>query len=203
MSSLDILICVIITKPTWKFLVQYRIGLEFQRFFFLNLQQSFRVNAPRDPAVAVMVFLHNHGSLTPNLSRVYGSDFAALFMNENDEFLSYFYEVSRVNLTELNSETNSCSKELDDIGGDPGLVLGENGLKTVDRCILDFYHENLKCQLPWSKYGILCINFTSTYLYKLYFQNFCLIISRNPENTGFKKSLFWPFWVKQPDLTKY
>ena len=101
-----------------------------------------------------MVFLHNHGSLIPNLSRVYGSDFAALFMNENDEFLSYFYEVSRVNLTELNTETHSCTKELDDIGGDPGLVLGENGPKTVDQCILDFYHENLKCQLPWSKYGI-------------------------------------------------
>ena len=132
-----------------------------QRIHFLNLQQSFRVNAPRDPSVAVMVFLHNHGSLIPNLSRVYGSDFAALFMNENDEFLSYFYEVSRVNLTELNTETNSCTKELDDIGGDPGLVLGENGPKTVDQCILDFYHENLKCQLPWSKYGIL-----PTYLYK-------------------------------------
>ena len=78
-----------------------------------------------------MVFLHNHGSLIPNLSRVYGSDFAALFMNENDEFLSYFYEVSRVNLTELNTETNSCTKELDDIGGDPGLVLGKNGPKTT------------------------------------------------------------------------
>ena len=115
--------------------------------------------------MAVMVFLHNHGSLIPNLSRVYGSDFAALFMNENDEFLSYFYEVSRVNLTELNTETNSCTKELDDIGGDPGLVLGENGPKTVDQCILDFYHENLKCQLPWSKYGIL-----PTYIY--------------PQNTG-------------------
>ena len=111
-----------------------------------------------------MVFLHNHGSLIPNLSRVYGSDFAALFMNENDEFLSYFYEVSRVNLTELKTETNACTKELDDIGGDPGLVLGENGPKTVDQCILDFYHENLKCQLPWSKYGILCINFISTYI---------------------------------------
>ena len=46
------------------------------------------------------------------------------------------------------------TKELDDIGGDPGLVLGENGPKTIDQCILDFYHENLKCQLPWSKYGI-------------------------------------------------
>ena len=88
------------------------------------------------------------------------------FMNENEEFLSYYYEVSRVNLTELNTETNSCTKELDDIGGDPGLVLGENGPKTVDQCILDFYHENLKCQLPWSKCGILCINFISTYLYK-------------------------------------
>ena len=33
-------------------------------------------------------------------------------MNENDEFLSYFYEVSRVNLTELNTETHSCTKEL-------------------------------------------------------------------------------------------
>ena len=131
---------------------------------FWNLQQSFRVNAPRDPAVAVMVLIHNHGSLVPNLSRVYGSDFASLFMNENDEFLSYFYEVSRVNLTELKTETNACTKELDDIGGDPGLVLGENGPKTVDQCILDFYHENLKCQLPWSKYGILCINFISTYI---------------------------------------
>ena len=86
-------------------------------------------------------------------------------MNENDEFLSYFYEVSRINLTELNTETNSCTKELDDIGGDPGLVLGENGPKTVEQCILDFYQENLKCQLPWSEYGILDITFISTYLY--------------------------------------
>ena len=140
---------------TTDFLLKRLESVEFRRINFWNLQQSFRVNAPRDPAVAVMVFLHNHGSLIPNLSRLYGSDFAALFMNENDEFLSYFYEVSRVNLTELNTETNSCTKELDDIGGDPGLVLGENGPKTVDQCILDFYHENLKCQLPWSKYGIL------------------------------------------------
>ena len=61
--------------------------------------------------------MHNYGALVPNLSRIFGSDFAAIFIEKNEDFSFYTYEVSRVNLTELNSNHGPCTSELDNIQG--------------------------------------------------------------------------------------
>ena len=83
---------------------------------------------------------------------MFGSDFAVIFIEENEAYSSYTYEVSRVNLTELNSNHGTCTNELENIPEEPGIVLGEKGPQTVEKCILNYYHDNLKCQVPWSKY---------------------------------------------------
>ena len=68
------------------------------------------------------MFLHNYGALVPNLSRVFGSDFAVIFVEKNEDFSSYTYEVSRVNLTELSSIHGLCTDDLDNIQGKDNMI---------------------------------------------------------------------------------
>ena len=57
---------------------------------------------------------------------MFGSDFAVIFVEKNEDFSSYIYEVSRINLTELNSNHGSCTNELENIQGKDQMI--EKGL---------------------------------------------------------------------------
>ena len=74
-----------------------------------------------------------------------------VFINPNETIKTYIYEVSRVNMTELNTEKSSCSDTLGESYEKPGLVMSPDGPKTIEQCILDYYHEKLQCQLPWGE----------------------------------------------------
>ena len=99
-----------------------------------------------------MMILHNHGGLVPSIARIFGSDFAMVFVNPKETISTHIYEVSRINMTELDSEKNKCSNELDEISEDPGLVMSPEGPMTVEQCIQGYYHKNLNCQLPWGEF---------------------------------------------------
>ena len=108
-----------------------------------------RMKVPKKPSV--MLLLHNNGALVPSIARIFGSDFSMVFINPNETIKTYIYEVSRVNMTELNTEKSSCSDTLGESYENPGLVMSPDGPKTIEQCILDYYHENLQCQLPWGE----------------------------------------------------
>ena len=50
-----------------------------------------------------MMILHNHGGLVPSIARIFGSDFAMVFVNPKETISTHIYEVSRINMTELDS----------------------------------------------------------------------------------------------------
>ena len=107
------------------------------------------MKVPEAPGVGVMMFLHNHGALVPSIARIFGSDFSMIFVDPAAKFKTHTYEVSRVNITELDNENSKCSDYLGPSHENPGLVMSSDGPKTVEKCILDYYHKNLNCQLPW------------------------------------------------------
>ena len=70
----------------------------------------------------------------------------------NGSLIGSGFEVSRTNITELNREEFECSddpKLYHD--GYPGRVLSPDGPKDLQDCIEDYYHRELKCQIPWGK----------------------------------------------------
>ena len=101
--------------------------------------------------ISVMLILHNFGGLVPSIARIFGSDFAMVMTNPKENMTTYIYEVSRTNVTELNSENSKCSEELGQSHDNPGLVMSPKGPRTVEQCIEDHYHKNLNCKLPWGK----------------------------------------------------
>ena len=114
-------------------------------------KMRFRMKVPKDPSISITMFLHNYGGLVPSIARIFGSDFSMIFVNPDDEMKTYIYEVSRTNMTELNSEESKCNETLGESHGNPGLIMSPEGPKTVEQCIEDHYHENLNCQLPWGE----------------------------------------------------
>ena len=119
-------------------------------------KMRFRMKVPKDPSISITMFLHNYGGLVPSIARIFGLDFSMIFVNPNDEMKTYIYEVSRTNMTELNSEESKCNETLGESHGNPGLIMSPEGPKTVEQCIEDHYHENLNCQLPWGEYKTEC-----------------------------------------------
>ena len=74
-----------------------------------------------------------------------------LFVKANAEFSSYYFEIIRKDITNLNVDERPCW-ENDDTSLSLGLAKSNDTMKTIDQCILDFYHSRLGCQLPWSKF---------------------------------------------------
>ena len=74
-----------------------------------------------------------------------------LFVKPHAEFSSYYFEIIRKNITNLNVKERPCW-ENDDTSLSLGLAKSNGTTKTIDQCILDFYHSKLGCQLPWSKF---------------------------------------------------
>ena len=50
-----------------------------------------------------------------SIARIFGSDFAMVFVNPKETISTHIYEVSRINMTELDSEKSKCSNEVDDL----------------------------------------------------------------------------------------
>ena len=112
------------------------------------------MKSPKNPSVSVMMILHNDGALVPSIARIFGSDFVMVNVKPLENFTKYTHEVSRVNMTELDTEKNKCSNEVEENSENPGMAMSSEvseGPKTVEKCILEYYHSNLNCQLPWSK----------------------------------------------------
>ena len=126
-------------------------------------KMRFRMKVPKNPSISLMMLLHNYGGLVPSIARIFGSDFSMVFINPDNEMKTYIYEVSRTNMTELNSEKSKCNETLGESHGNPGLVMSPEGPKTVEQCIEDHYHKNLNCQLPWGKYRISSYIFRRNY----------------------------------------
>jgi hypothetical protein len=64
------------------------------------------------------------------------------------------FQITRTNMTELDRPDSPCSNDpelYNDV--QPGLVLSPDGPKTLDQCIVDFYHKELGCRLPWGKHA--------------------------------------------------
>ena len=45
-------------------------------FYF---QLTFRIKSLDDPAIAILISVHSHGTYVPNLSKVYGNDMKVVF----------------------------------------------------------------------------------------------------------------------------
>ena len=127
----------------------YTYQPKWLRYIGFGAKVRLRMKVPEKPSV--MLLLHNNGALVPSIARIFGSDFSMVFINPNETIKTYIYEVSRVNMTELNIEKSSCSDTLGESYENPGLVMSPDGPKTIEQCILDYYHENLQCQLPWGE----------------------------------------------------
>ena len=70
----------------------------------------------------------------------------------NGSLIGSGFEVSRTNITELNREEFECSDDPELYhDGYPGRVLSPDGPKDLQDCIEDYYHRELKCQMPWGK----------------------------------------------------
>jgi hypothetical protein len=110
------------------------------------------MKVPKRQGISIMMFLHNYGALVPSIARIFGADFSMMFVNPETEFKTHTFEVSRTNMTELNNENIRCSEELGPSHEKPGLVMSSGSPKTVEQCILDYYHNNLHCKLPWGVY---------------------------------------------------
>ena len=107
------------------------------------------MKVPKNPAIAVFFVVHNHGALVPSISRIAGSDFAMFLVDIRQKISNYFLEVSRVNITSLNTDDQPCTDEKND--NKLETTMGPDGLITLDQCILNFYHRELNCTLPWGK----------------------------------------------------
>ena len=69
--------------------------------------------------------------------------------------MRYFgIELQRQKFTDLSTDTKPCS-DSDELNRKPGLaeVSGTKLTKTVEQCYWDYFHDNLKCRLPWCKLG--------------------------------------------------
>lgn len=130
---------------------------------------NIRVRAPNDSSVAVMTAVHGVNAFTPNfLSRIFGSDYVMTFIRPSIEMTTKMVEVSRANITNLNTKDHPCTSELDEASlENPGIVMSPEGAKTVEQCVRDYYHRNLSCYLPWgkSKLKVACFYFFAHFVY--------------------------------------
>ena len=134
---------------------------------------AFRIKSLDDPAIAMQIYVHNHGAMVPHLAKIYGNDFQTVFARIGS-FIGNGFEISRTNYTELNRDDFECSddKELYD-DAHPGWVKSPDGPKDLEDCIEEYFHRELECLLPWGKkiqilwkftsFGVLYLGYLSIY----------------------------------------
>ena len=96
-----------------------------------------------------MAVIHSPGALITGISRLYGSDFAMVFVKPKQNMNSYFYEIQRKNVTAVSNENMRCTTEIEN--PHPGLAKDKDDIKMIDKCISNYYVRKLGCKLPWSK----------------------------------------------------
>ena len=145
---------VLVIFTTLKFWIMHRttqLGALSKKDTQFTFQLAFRIKSLDDPAIAMQIYVHNHGAMVPHLAKIYGNDFQTVFARIGS-FIGNGFEISRTNYTELNREDFECSddRELYD-DAHPGWVKSPDGSKNLEDCIEEYFHRELECLLPWGK----------------------------------------------------
>ena len=112
----------------------------------------FRFKASANPMVKYIIAVHNHNAFVPSLADIFGNavSMESVLDPKNDSSQQQMFVFFRSNVTELSSQEYNCSHDVSlQQDGNPGLAMSTNGPKTVEQCVIDYYHRELGCKLPW------------------------------------------------------